>query len=307
MKRILSLSIVALFFFTIIVSTWAFSQIDSIKTNFLEEETKEDVYLSLSSNSLKQGEIFVIKIEGKKPLPSTLIALLGTTKGIFFTYQDGSNSDFYTKEAVMGIPADMKPGKYTLKVLSDSNNKIAEASINVINGKFRRQNISVSKSTKAIRPSPGELEAIQALKASASNIRYWAKPFVSPTPDCENSPFGVKRYHNGVYTNDYHKGVDLRSPLGRPVKAITGGMVKIATTSFRLHGSTVGLDHGHGLTSVYIHLSKITVKEGDIVKKGDVIGNVGSTGFATGPHLHWGLYANGVPVNADFWIPVSHC
>jgi murein DD-endopeptidase MepM/ murein hydrolase activator NlpD len=158
-----------------------------------------------------------------------------------------------------------------------------------------------------LKPLPGELEAIQDLKTVLTATRHWDRSLMSPTPDCQISPFGVKRYHNGVYINDYHKGVDLRSPQGRPIKAITDGVVKVAAPQFRLHGGTVGLDHGQGLSSVYIHMSKVAVKTGQAVKKGDVIGYVGSTGFATGPHLHWGLYAGGVPVDPDQWIPVPRC
>jgi murein DD-endopeptidase MepM/ murein hydrolase activator NlpD len=71
---------------------------------------------------------------------------------------------------------------------------------------------------------------------------------------------------------------------------------------YRLHGGTVGIDHGQGIGSIYIHMSSIKVKPGDIVKKGDTIGTVGSTGFATGPHLHWGMYVNGLPINPNQWI-----
>jgi murein DD-endopeptidase MepM/ murein hydrolase activator NlpD len=110
-----------------------------------------------------------------------------------------------------------------------------------------------------------------------------------------------------VYIHDYHKGVDLRAPYGAPIHAVTGGIVKIAAPKFRLHGGTVGIDHGQGLSSIYIHMSKVLVKQGQEVHKGDVIGLIGSTGFATGPHLHWGLYAGGVPVNPDQWVPVKRC
>jgi murein DD-endopeptidase MepM/ murein hydrolase activator NlpD len=116
-----------------------------------------------------------------------------------------------------------------------------------------------------------------------------------------NSPFGVLRYHNGVYSGNFHRGMDLRSPKGRPVRAITAGTVRIAHM-FRLHGGTVGLDHGQGVTSLYLHLSRIAAREGRVVRRGEIIGWVGATGFATGPHLHWGLYVNGVPVNPAQWI-----
>lgn len=252
----------------------------------------------------KQGNVVIVRLSADN-LPGNNAEYgirLGGLKGKLF--QQG-NSGY---EGILGIPVDMAPGKYTLQVVQPETGKVvATKPFQVVDGRFSRQNITVSKTTKGLEPLPGEMEAIQGLKTAMTPVRYWQRPFISPTPDCENSPFGVKRYHNGVYTKDYHKGVDLRSPQGRSVRAITDGTVRIAAPHFRLHGGTVGLDHGQGIGSVYIHLSKVLVKPGQVVKKGDVIGQVGSTGFATGPHLHWGLYANGVPVNPDQWIPVPRC
>lgn len=269
-----------------------------------EEARTTPLLVSLSipaGEKFKQGDILLARLQTQGKLPSPVVGSLANLKGTFFEQSPG------IYEAVLGIPVDTKPGTYRLTVMASSGTALASASITVLDAKFPRQNITVSKSTKGLQPLPGELEAIQALKVSMTPIRYWKQPFISPTPDCENSPFGVKRYHNGVYTQDYHKGVDLRSPHGRPIRAIADGVVKIAAPKFRLHGGTVGLDHGQGVSSIYIHMSKVAVKPGDTVKKGDAIGYVGATGFATGPHLHWGLYANGVPVNPDRWIPVPRC
>lgn len=248
-----------------------------------------------------QGDILRIRYETSGGLAEGAMVTLAGQKGRLFQQADGHY------ETLLGIPVDMKTGGHTVQIKTVTGDPIDSRTIQVRDGKFRRQNISVGKSTKGLQPLPGEMEAIQALKENVTAVRYWDKPLVSPTPDCENSPFGVKRYHNGVYIHDYHKGVDLRSPQGRPIRAIADGVVKIAAPQFRLHGGTVGLDHGQGLNSVYIHMSKVAVKQGQPVKKGDTIGYVGSTGFATGPHLHWGLYANGVPVNPDQWIPVPRC
>lgn len=271
----------------------------------------------LGGSERKQGSILHAQVKANGRALGDLTAEWGGIRGKFFEQSSPSEKDSTEAlskaseqpvyELVMGIPVDLKPGKYPFVVRNTSGDEIAREIITVLDGKFRRQNITVSKSTKGLSPLPGELEAIQALKKSLTPVRYWSKPLISPTIDCENSPFGVKRYHNGVYTQDYHKGVDLRSPSGRPIKAVADGIVRIAEPRFRLHGGTVGLDHGQGLSSIYIHMSKVAAKAGDRVKKGDIIGYVGATGFATGPHLHWGLYANGVPVNPDDWIPVPRC
>jgi murein DD-endopeptidase MepM/ murein hydrolase activator NlpD len=122
-----------------------------------------------------------------------------------------------------------------------------------------------------------------------------------------NSPFGVKRVYNGVFSGNYHKGLDQKSPQGHPIVAAEGGKIVIART-YRLHGGTVGIDHGQGLSSIYIHMSRIDVKPGDVVKKGQTIGKIGATGFAAGPHLHWGVYAQGVAVDPKPLTPgISPC
>lgn len=258
--------------------------------------------ISLSpGNTISQGGILVIRVETAASLEQALTLKTGNKSLPLYKQPSGSY------EAVLGISVDDKPGKHLLQITDSSGKILTHSQFTVTDGKFPRQNIQVSKSTKGLQPLPGEMEAIQALKAARSDTRHWSGSFISPTPDCENSPFGVKRYHNGVYTQDYHKGVDLRSPQGRPIKAIANGVVQISEPRFRLHGGTVGLDHGQGLSSIYIHMSKVLVEKGQQVKKGDVIGHVGSTGFATGPHLHWGLYANGTPVNPDQWIRVPRC
>lgn len=249
--------------------------------------------------SVKQGEVLEVRVPaGQAGFAAT--ATLGSRKAWFFKQDDGSYL------ALVPVSVFQAPGAYKLRI-EEAGGGVVEKPVQVVNARYRTQNITVSSATKGLQPLPGELEAIQALKDKVSTARYWQGGFITPTPDCQNSPFGVKRYHNGKATGDYHKGVDLRSPAGRPIKAINAGRVEIARM-FRLHGGTVGIDHGQGVGSIYIHMSRLAVKQGDMVQKGDVIGYVGSTGFATGPHLHWGMYVSGLPVNPNQWIKgVSTC
>lgn len=100
--------------------------------------------------------------------------------------------------------------------------------------------------------------------------------------------FGSQRILNGIPKNA-HNGVDYGVPKGTPVFAMTDGVVRQVADNFYFSGNFVLLDHGQGLNSVYLHLSKTSVKDGDFVKKGQKIGEVGSTGRSTGPHLHWGV------------------
>lgn len=259
------------------------------------EEATATGYSVKAGSSVKEGEVLIVDI--KDPA--------GLTKG-GKAYLAGRGATIYSKGgddyfALVSVDIYQKPGGYKLAIQDYNGQTVYKQPVEIIDPHYPRQNIQVSSSTAGLQPLPGELETIGALKTMETPTRYWESPFISPTPDCQNSPFGVKRYHNGVSTGDYHKGLDLRSPMGRPIKATNAGKVVIAK-NYRLHGGTVGLDHGQGVTSIYIHMSKIAVSEGDFVKKGDVIGYVGSTGFATGPHLHWGLYIDGLPVNPNQFV-----
>ena len=100
--------------------------------------------------------------------------------------------------------------------------------------------------------------------------------------------FGSQRILNGNPRNP-HNGVDIAAPTGTAVKAMTDGVVNLVHQDMFYTGKTVMLDHGHGLTSIYIHMSEILVEDGESVVKGQPIGKIGKTGRATGPHLHWGV------------------
>jgi murein DD-endopeptidase MepM/ murein hydrolase activator NlpD len=115
-----------------------------------------------------------------------------------------------------------------------------------------------------------------------------------------STSFGLERYVNGHFSYR-HRGVDLACPEGTPVKAAAAGTVSLADDSFLLHGKTIILDHGQGVSTIYLHLSAIDVREGDDVTAGQVIGRVGATGVATGPHLHFAVYAYHEPVDPFFW------
>jgi murein DD-endopeptidase MepM/ murein hydrolase activator NlpD len=150
-----------------------------------------------------------------------------------------------------------------------------------------------------------EFDRVDAFKKLVTPHKLWRGAFLKPNNGPITSGYGIRRYYNGVFAKDYyHRGVDYAGAYGSPVVAPAAGRVALvgqANKGFQLHGNTVGIDHGQGVTSIYLHLSRINVKEGDVVKPGQVIGAVGATGAATGPHLHWGLYVNGLSVDPAPW------
>lgn len=268
-------------------------------------------FLALSFQTVAQGQL-AVKVDVEALQGNTLRIWLQPADAVqsrtqFVAVFRGQKAPLYADASgallgLMPISSTEAPGSFPL-VVQDASGKVRfQQTVSVKDAKFRIQNIRATSSMKALKPMAGEMEAIRDLQQSADPVRSWMEPFVSPTPQCMNSPFGVQRFHNGKPTGNFHRGVDHRSPAGTPVRATTDGVVKISRM-FRLHGGTVGVDHGQGVSSIYIHLSKLAVKEGVSVRKGDVIGYVGSTGFATGPYLHWGLYVNGLPVNPLQWLP----
>ena len=207
---------------------------------------------------------------------------------------------------LMPIAALEKPGVYDLQVIAKDGNIVQTAGVTVRDAHFRSQNIVLNEQLSELKPAPGETEEATAFRNAVSDDRYWTEPLTAPVSGCITSPFGVRRLHNGKVTGDYHAGVDQRSPAGGPIRAATGGVVKIVR-EWRLHGNTVAIDHGQGVETIYLHMSKFATTEGAAVRAGDVIGYIGSTGRSTGPHLHWSMYVNGIPVNPAQWVRLEEC
>jgi murein DD-endopeptidase MepM/ murein hydrolase activator NlpD len=207
---------------------------------------------------------------------------------------------------LMPITVDQKPGAYKVELLDQAGATVAAASVEVVDAHFRKQNVAIAESIAELKPSPGESETVAAFRNAVSDARYWSEPLQLPVRGCMTSPFGVQRFLNGKPTGSAHSGLDQRSPAGAPVHAVDGGVVKIVR-EWNLHGRTVGIDHGQGLESIYLHMLKVAAMEGATVKKGDLIGYVGSTGRSNAPHLHWTLYVNGVSVNPLDWVQVAPC
>ena len=136
--------------------------------------------------------------------------------------------------------------------------------------------------------------------------KFWKGSFKRPNQGRMSTQYGVRRYYNGVFANDYyHRGLDYAGASGSAVVAPAAGRVVLVGTvaqGFKVHGNVIGVDHGQGVASIFMHLKQISVKEGDFVQPGQKIGTVGSTGASTGPHLHWGLYVNGKSVDPMPWL-----
>jgi murein DD-endopeptidase MepM/ murein hydrolase activator NlpD len=148
---------------------------------------------------------------------------------------------------------------------------------------------------KTVEPPPDiaarikrEQARVVAARARDDSREDFLETFAWPVSGRISGRFGSQRVYNGIPKSP-HPGMDIAVPQGTPVKAPAGGIVTFADADLYLTGGTVLLDHGHGVSSNFLHMSRIDVKVGDRIEQGQVIGAVGMTGRATGPHLHWGM------------------
>ena len=130
--------------------------------------------------------------------------------------------------------------------------------------------------------------AIQAARAKETDAEGWRQDFIWPVEGRISGRFGRQRIYRGE-PGSYHSGLDIAARTGTPFVAPADGVVVLAATGFSLEGQLLIIDHGQGLNSAFLHCSRILVSEGDRVRQGQIVGEVGSTGRSTGPHLHWGI------------------
>jgi murein DD-endopeptidase MepM/ murein hydrolase activator NlpD len=195
-----------------------------------------------------------------------------------------------------------KPGSRQIQVAGDG--QVQKLSVQVRSRDFPTQSITLPPG-KDGEGTDAEFDRVDAFKALVTPQKFWNGPLLRPNSGEITTTYGVRRYYNGIFAQDYyHRGVDYAGAYGSPVVAPAAGRVSLVgreSQGFIIHGNVVGIDHGQGVASILMHLSRIDVKEGDFVRAGQVIGALGSTGAATGPHLHWGLYVNGQSIDPVPW------
>jgi murein DD-endopeptidase MepM/ murein hydrolase activator NlpD len=159
-----------------------------------------------------------------------------------------------------------------------------------------------------VNPPPAIAERIAREQAEVAQARLrdddrddFASHFRAPLKGRVSGVYGSQRVYNGT-SKSPHSGLDVAAAQGTPVHAPAGGLVSFAKPDLYLTGGTILIDHGHGLSSSFLHLSRLDVKPGERVAAGQVIGLVGMTGRATGPHMHWGLNWFGVRVDPQLLL-----
>jgi len=258
---------------------------------------ESDLRLESFPRVAKQGDVCLVRVAG----PASLKSIHGEFQGERFSIAFNNETGAY--EGLVGIDMNTSPATYEIKVFAtDGDNRVYSSglSLRVEKVDFGIQALSLPPSmvdldAKTLERVNQETKKLEALFQTSRSQRLWKRVFTRPVEGEISTGFGLTRIINGQQRSQ-HAGVDLRGEKGASVLACNHGVVVLVDDLF-FSGISVILDHGGGLYSMYFHLSEALIKEGDLVRTGDILGRVGSTGRSTGPHLHWGIRINGARVD----------
>jgi murein DD-endopeptidase MepM/ murein hydrolase activator NlpD len=233
--------------------------------------------------------------------PAQVRSVSGSFLGHTFDFFHGKTPRSWY--ALAGVPLLTSPGKYNLEIsefLAAGRTLSVEKQIKVFQASYPKITVQVPK--QYTEPSKTQLAAIAVDKnqkettfAGVSAQRLWSGPFTAPVSASVSDLFGTERVFNKE-VQSRHQGLDFGVPAGTPVRAVNRGIVVLARPMF-FEGNFVVIDHGQGLMSLYLHLSDFKVKEGELVRAGQIIALSGGTGRATGAHLHLAIRWQGVYLN----------
>ncbi len=202
---------------------------------------------------------------------------------------------------ILGVPRDLKRD---LLVKARSKNETTSHTIRILKYDWRVQHVD-GLAKNYVNPGKNERTRIEADRQKIGSVRraqpyvlpfFLKKGFIMPVKGRISGIFGSQRVLNGEPRSP-HSGLDIAAPLGTPAISPADGVIRLVVEDSFLMGNVLMIDHGLGVSSIFIHLDSVVVSEGDLVHQGDVVARVGQTGRATGPHLHWGVSVGSIPVD----------
>ncbi|MCX5750585.1 MAG: M23 family metallopeptidase [Candidatus Saganbacteria bacterium] len=270
-----------------------------IVTTYFASSSYANIWLS--NKQVGQGETFAVYCDDLDSV--SLEASCLNQRVTFFP----TSPDAFTQRALFAIPLEADMGAYPVLVSWEANNKRHSLTmkINIVKGKFQHVNFNLPKSKKPLLNQNLIVDEWGEIEEAILNTlpeQKWEGSFTKPCPGVTSLPFGTFELINGK-TNSRHKGSDIYNEKEEKtdILASNNGVVVIAKT-FKSFGNTVVINHGQNVFSIYFHLSKILVQKEDTVKKGDLVGKMGTTGMSTAPHLHFALSVNNHRVNPNQWL-----
>lgn len=256
--------------------------------------------------SATQGQILVVKIVETDRAAEVSGTFLGRTIPFF---HDPRSDEPVGYVGLLGLDLQEKPGTHTLVVgvKTDGHVRSVRVRVHVHQGAFPVQHLTLPREKVdldevSVARWKAEQQQVKDVLATDTSRTLWESAFLEPVQGVRTGAFGSVRVMNGQSRNP-HNGIDIAAPLGTEVLASSGAVVRL-TVDHLLSGKGLYLDHGMGLYTMYFHLSEVLVAEGETVKAGQVVGKVGATGRASGPHLHWGAKLNGARINPDALLVV---
>ncbi len=246
------------------------------------------IALEFSFRALQPGEAILVKPREDPSVRRVDLRLRIQKRRIEF--------DGIRRPVLLGIDVAAGPQSYFMEITTerrDGSKETVHRKLTVGPKEFPETNLTVAPGMAKAPPEEAErikreAALVAAVLGAVSPEWLGTGPFISPLPEGEPFPnFGQRRLYNNEVAST-HTGVDISAPAGTPARAANAGRVVLASGLY-YSGKTVIIDHGLGVFTYYGHFSKILVKRGDLVKKGDVIAEVGQTGRSTGTHLHWSV------------------
>lgn len=247
------------------------------------------------SNSLRPGGIAIISVlAASQPKPfvsykSSPVALLKGQQNWL---------------AIVGIALNSKSGTHQISI-KDAYGKTSIKRFNVKAHKYKTQHLTIKNKNK-VNPNKKSVKRIEREYLLKQKLKktFSTKPprvnFIKPVAGRDSGRFGLRRILN-KQKRQPHSGMDIAATEGRKVKSAESGRVIFVGDLF-FTGKVIYVDHGSGLISLYAHLSKVHVTQGQLVKRGDIIARVGKTGRVTGAHLHWSVYLNGNVIDPALFL-----
>lgn len=261
-----------------------------------------------SSYDVANGGVLLVEIDtGPLQLPASAMHIDFNDRSYpVYRHPDGEDGVYFT---LIGISYRTSPGpqELTLTYSDAAVTKTRQIPFQVVAGNYKTDVLTVdgrrvNPNKKDRQRASREAGEIQRVYTRGTRERLWNSSFQLPVDNEISSRFGNRRVFNGRLKS-YHNGLDFRSPKGTPVYASNSGVVKLAKNLF-YSGNAVIIDHGTGIFTIYAHLSQIKTAAGRRIEKGELLGLSGATGRVSGPHLHWGVKLNAVPVSPLQFVEV---
>ena len=265
--------------------------------------------IELPAEPVVEGSVFYVTLASQEALQDIVGSFQGNLISFYPDVPTASDKREIAAEAgqhrykaLVGVSYGAPSGEspFVVRARKASETLEVKNGVQVLSGTFPSETLhvpprTVTPNARDKRQIARDRALLKRAYASKVKTKFWDPPAVLPVESDITSVYGTSRVYNGKKQN-VHLGTDLRARTGTPLLVPLTGKVVVARRLFYT-GFTVVIDHGYGLFTIYGHLSKLRVKEGQLVKKGKVMGLAGATGRASGPHLHWGVHLHGAKVD----------